>query len=53
MERRLVWEKMNDDSDLERIAVPGGWLVRTSDIINGGVALCFYADREHLWECDG
>lgn len=50
---RLVWEKMAEYAyQLERIAVPGGWLVRTSSSINAdaGIGICFYPDPQHLWE---
>ncbi len=45
----IDWEKI-EDCDLERIEVPGGWLVRTglySD--NGSTSICFYPDPNHLW----
>lgn len=48
----LVWEEIGEHAfDLERIAVPGGWLVRTA--VNESVSICFYPDPQHLWECDG
>lgn len=50
---RLEWEDMTDNhKELQRIAVPGGWLVRTS-IDNEKTSICFYPDPQHLWECDG
>lgn len=35
----LEWQAVT--KRLERIAVPGGWLCRTTYPENGGVALCF------------
>lgn len=51
---KLKWEEMADK--LERIAVPGGWLVKTYDWIglkSISVSICFYPDPQHLWESNG
>lgn len=49
----LKWENVGvHNGELERVAVPGGWLVRTSnDGIN--LSMCFYPDPQYLWECNG
>lgn len=50
---KLIWESMMDNLGLERVAVPGGWLVRTMNSSWSGVSICFYPDPEHLWESNG
>lgn len=50
---KLKWQSMCEhEHDLERMAVPGGWLVRTSasSLSEAGVGICFYPDPNHLWE---
>jgi hypothetical protein len=41
----IEWEGIGDEID--RIEVPGGWLVRTG--YDGNFGICFYPDPEHKW----
>lgn len=41
------WESV--DETLERLKVPGGWLVRTY-MNNNGVSITFYPDPKHKWK---
>ena len=46
------WENIssvNDDSCTEKLRVPGGWVIRTSDYGNKTVAMVFVPDPNHLW----
>lgn len=46
-----IWDNVGKHAfDLERISVPGGWLVRTSINEDNGIALCFYPDPAHTWQ---
>lgn len=45
------WECLNNSNgflNLERMEVPGGWLIRTFG--RDGVAICFYPDPAHVWQ---
>jgi len=47
----LQWEtvilsKLDGSYDLQRVKVPGGWLVRT---YGDGMAMCFMPDGNHVW----
>lgn len=50
---RIEWEIcLENDEDLYRLKVPGGWLVKTVDIyVDAPVAsICFYPDPKHEWK---
>lgn len=42
--------KMESDSDLQRLKVPGGWLIKMDGYRE--IAICFYPDPLHLWIID-
>jgi hypothetical protein len=42
-----TWEE-NRRLELERLEVPGGWLVRSGSTA-GGTALTFMPDSQHTW----
>ena len=60
-----MWEKINNNDGIERLKVPGGWLVKHREIVsarpvgivgaaNRGVqqvnmAMCFMPDPRHEW----
>ena len=49
MKNKIKWEEISIYSgQLERILVPGGWLVRTSDD-GEHFAICFFSDHKHEW----
>lgn len=60
------WEMVNPKAGVERLEVPGGWLVKHREVVNmkrtgivgqAGIvpaqinmAICFVPDDEHEWE---
>lgn len=46
----IEWEDVGDGAfELQRIKVPYGWLIRTSNC-GEGIAVCFYPDPAHEWK---
>ncbi len=46
---KIKWSRYNDE-EIERMKVPGGWLVRTWIRCGDSPSICFYPDPNHLWE---